>query len=109
VPITVVSVPADVVEKIGAPYVPATIPAGTYEGQSEDVVTAAVGNVLVTSSDVSDETVYQMTKLLYDNLEKLAAAHAAAKSIKLENAVQGLPIPIHPGAERYFKEKGILN
>jgi TRAP transporter TAXI family solute receptor len=109
VPITVVPVPADVVEKIGPPYVSATIPAGTYEGQSEDVATAAVGNVLVTSSDVSDETVYQMTKLLYDNLEKLASAHAAAKSIKLENAVQGLPIPIHPGAERYFKEKGILN
>jgi TRAP transporter TAXI family solute receptor len=108
-PITVIPVPADVVEKIGQPYVPATIPAGTYEGQSEDVATAAVGNVLVTHSDVSDETVYRMTNLLYENLEKLAAAHAAAKSIKLENAMQGLPIPLHPGAERYFKEKGLLN
>ncbi len=109
VPITIVTVPAETVEKIGAPYSPATIPAGTYEGQPEDVATAAVGNLLVAHDGVPEETAYQMTKLVFDNLDKLAASHAAAKGIKLENALKALPIPLHPGAERYYKEKGILN
>ena len=109
VPITIVTVPAETVEKIGAPYSPATIPAGTYEGQPEDVATAAVGNLLVAHDGVPEETAYQMTKLVFDNLDKLAASHAAAKGIKLENALKALPIPLHPGAERYYKEKGIPN
>jgi hypothetical protein len=108
IPIQVVAVPADVVEKIGSPYVAATIPAGTYEGQTEDVSTAAIGNFLVTHADVPEETVYQMTKLVYDNLPTLVAAHAAAKAIKAEAALTGMPVPLHPGAERYFKEAGIL-
>jgi hypothetical protein len=108
IPIQVVAVPADVVEKIGSPYVAATIPAGTYEGQTEDVATAAIGNFLVTHADVPEETVYQMTKLVYDNLPTLVAAHAAAKAIKAEAALTGMPVPLHPGAERYFKEAGIL-
>jgi TRAP transporter TAXI family solute receptor len=107
-PIAVVAVPADVVAKIGAPYEAATIPAGTYEGQAEDVATAAVGNILVTHDGVSEETVYRMTKLLFDNLDKLSAAHAAAKAIKLDAATRGLPIPLHPGAEKYYRENGIV-
>jgi uncharacterized protein len=108
-PINIVAVPADIVAKIGAPYIPTVIPAGTYEGQAGDVPTAAIGNVLVSHDGVSEETAYQMTKLFYENLDKLAASHAAAKTIKLENAVTDLPIPLHPGAERYYREKGILN
>ncbi len=107
-PITVVSVPADVVEKLGAPYIAATIPAGTYDGQDADVATTAVVNFLVTHEGVSEETVYQMTKLLFENLPALEAAHAAAKQIKLENALTGMPLPLHPGAERYYKEKGLM-
>jgi len=107
-PITVVAVPPEVVEKVGAPYMSATIPAGTYEGQTEDVNTAAVGNLLVTHADVSEELAYEMTKQLFENLDRLAAAHAAAKAIKLESATEGMPIPLHPGAERYYKEKGLL-
>ena len=76
-----VAVPADTVAKIGEPYVAVTIPAGTYEGQAEDVATAAVGNFLITHDGVSDETAYQMTKLLFENLDQFAAAHAAAKAI----------------------------
>ena len=49
-----------------------------------------------------------MTKELYENLDGLYAAHNAAKAIKLENAVNGMPVPIHPGAERYYKEKGVI-
>jgi TRAP transporter TAXI family solute receptor len=107
-PINVVAVPADIVAKIGDPYQAATIPAGTYEGQAEDVATAVVGNFLVTHEGVSEETVYKMTKALYDNLDKLSAAHAAAKAIKVENALVGMPVPLHPGAERYYKEIGVL-
>ncbi len=107
-PINVVAVPAETVGKIGLPYLAVTIPAGTYEGQSADVATAAVGNFLVTHDGVSDETVYQMTKLLFENLDKLAAAHAAAKAIDPAKALDGMPVPLHPGAERYYKEKGLV-
>lgn len=108
VPITVVPIPADVVEKAGVPFVKKTIPTNTYEGQTEPVETAAVVNSLVTREGVSDELAYQMIKSIYDDLSVLVAAHAAAKAIKLENAAQGMPIPLHPGAERYLKEKGVI-
>lgn len=108
IPMTMVAVPAEVADKIGAPYQAAVIPAGTYEGQTEDVPTVSVMNYLVTSADVPEETVYQMTKLMFENLPTLEAAHKAAASIKLENALAGMPVPLHPGAERYFKEKGLM-
>ncbi|MBV2143574.1 TAXI family TRAP transporter solute-binding subunit [Falsochrobactrum sp. TDYN1] len=107
-PINVVAVPKADVEKIGAPYVSVIIPAGTYDGQSADVETAAVGNFLITHEGVSDETAYQMTKLLFDNLPKLIASHAAAKAIDPAKALEGMPVPLHPGAERYYREAGIL-
>jgi uncharacterized protein len=107
VEIVVVEIPAAVVDKVGAPYVKVTIPANTYTGQTAAVPTAAVVNYLVTHSDAKDEAVYQMTKALYESLPDLVAAHAAARDIKLENATQGMPIPMHPGAERYLAEKGI--
>jgi len=106
--ITMVSVPKAVVDKIGPPFVAATIPAGTYKGQDQDVPTAAVVNYLVTSSAVSDELAYQMTKLIFENLPELANAHAAGREIKLENAAAGSPAPLHPGAARYYTEKGVL-
>ena len=108
VPINVVAVPPADVEKIGAPYISVTIPAGTYEGQTEDVQTAAVGNFLITHDGVSDETAYQMTKLLFENLPQMVAAHAAAKAIDPAKALDGMPVPLHPGAERYYKEAGLL-
>ncbi len=107
-PITVVAVPKEVVDKIGAPFVAATIPANTYTGQDKDVPTAAVINYLVTSSAVSDDLAYQMTKLIFESLPELANAHAAGKEIKLETAAQDSPVPLHPGAIRYYKEKGVL-
>ncbi len=107
VEIVVVEIPAAVVDKVGSPYVKVTIPANTYSGQTQPVATAAVVNYLVTHSGVKDETVYQMTKAVFESLPDLAAAHAAAKDIKLENALQGMPVPLHPGAEKYLKEKGV--
>ena len=109
VKIVVVAIPPDIVAKVGdAAYQPAVIPANTYEGQTADVATAAIPNFLVTQSDVSNDLAYQMTKALYDNLDTLYAAHNAAKAIKRENAVKGMPVPLHPGAERYYKEVGVI-
>jgi len=106
--INVVAVPKATVDKIGPPFVSVVIPANTYTGQKSDVQTAAVINYLVTSSNVSDDIAYQMTKQVFENLPELANAHVAGKMIKLETAAAGSPAPLHPGAIRYFKEKGIL-
>ncbi len=108
VPITVVAVPADVVEKLGQPFFSANIPAGTYEGQSADVATVAVPNFLVTRADLPDDLVYKLTAAIYDNLDALVAAHAAAKGISLDKAAKGSPAPLHPGAAKYFTEKNAM-
>jgi uncharacterized protein len=106
--ITVVPVPKEVVDKIGAPFVSVTIPANTYAGQDKDVPTAAVINYLVTSSAVADDLAYEMTKLIFESLPELANSHAAGREIKLETAAMGSPVPLHPGAIRYYKEKGLI-
>lgn len=106
--INVVAVPKEIVDKIGPPFVSVVIPANTYTGQDKDVPSAAVVNYLVTSSAVSDDLAYQMTKLVYESLPELANAHAAGKEIKLEAAATGSPVPLHPGAIRYYKEKGLI-
>jgi TRAP transporter TAXI family solute receptor len=108
-PLNYVSIPTDVVAKIGnRAYQSAMIPANTYDGQPEAVPTVAITNILVTRADVSDEVAYEMTRLMFDNLPRLGNSHSAAKDIKLETAAKDLPIPLHPGAERYYKEKGAL-
>ena len=108
-PVTFVEIPAAVVEKIESDaYLPGVIPAGTYDGQDAEVPTVAITNILVSHEKVSDEVAYQMTKLMFDNLSSLGNAHSAAKDIKLENATKNLPIPLHPGAERFYKEAGVL-
>lgn len=106
--INLVAIPEEVVTSIGAPYAPAVIPAGTYNGQDADVPTAAVGNMLITHEGVSEETAYQMTKQLFENLDRMRSAHAAAEGITPEGAVEGISIPLHPGAERYYREIGII-
>jgi TRAP transporter TAXI family solute receptor len=109
VDIVVVPIPADVVKKTNDPaYIPATIPANTYKGQTADVVSATVQNYLVTHEGVSNDTVYAMTKALWTGLDNLVAAHSAAKSIDQKRALEGMPLPLHPGAEKYYKEVGVL-
>jgi TRAP transporter TAXI family solute receptor len=106
--ITIVPIPKEVVDKIGPPFVSVTIPANTYAGQDKDVPTVAVINYLVTHSAVSDDLAYQMTRLIFESLPELANAHVAGKAIKLETAVMSSPVPLHPGAIRYYKEKGLI-
>jgi TRAP transporter TAXI family solute receptor len=84
-------------------YASEVIPAGTYDNE-EDVETAAVQTLLVTRADLSDDLVYNITKTIFENLDALRETHSAANSIKLESVRKGMPIPLHPGAEKYFNE-----
>lgn len=107
--VVIVPVTPEVVKNIGNPvYLSAKIPAGTYDGQDADVWTAATNNLLVTHSGVPEDVVYEMTKGLYENLGELVASHAAASAINISHALDGMPVPLHPGAERYYREKGLI-
>lgn len=108
VEINVVEIPASLVDRIGAPYVKATIPANTYTGQTQAVAGAAVVNYLVTRASLSEDLAYRMTKAVFEQRDELVSAHQAASDIKLEKALEGMPIPLHPGAEKYFREKGLM-
>ena len=88
-------------------WTPYTIPAGTYPGQDADVQTIAQPNFLATHADLSEENVYMITKTIYENLPFLQAIHPATKAMAIENAIAGLPLPLHPGALRYYQEVGI--
>ena len=88
-------------------WTPFTIEAGTYPGQTEDIHTIAQPNFLATSADVSEENVYMITKAIYENLAFLQAIHPATRVMAIENAIAGLPLPLHPGALRYYQEVGI--
>ena len=106
---TLIPIPSDIVARIDrAVYVAATIPAGIYDGQSGEVQTASVPNFLVTREGVSDDVAYQMTKSLFEHLDQLVQTQPAAKDIDVKKAATDLPIPLHPGAERYYREVGIL-
>lgn len=107
--IVVVAIPPDVVAKIGdSAYQSTTIPANTYTGQTEAVPSIAIRNFLVSHEGVPNDTAYEMTKNLFEHLDQLVAAHSAAKEIKRENAMGGTSVPFHPGAEKYYKEIGLL-
>ena len=83
------------------------IPANTYRGQTEAVPTLSVQAMLVVSKDMPDDIAYLITKTLFDNLPDVAKAHNKAAEISLAHAFDGVTIPFHAGAEKYFKEKNI--
>lgn len=83
------------------------IPAGTYPNQDKVINTIAQPNILAVRDDVSEEDVYQITRTIYENLPFLNNIHAATKAMALEKAIVGLPMPLHPGAARFYKEQGI--
>lgn len=84
------------------------IPAGTYKGQENDVPTLSVQAILVANKDMPDDVAYEVTKLLYENAGDIAKAHNKGAEIKIDSATDGITIPLHPGAEKYLKEKGII-
>ncbi|MDD4756895.1 MAG: TAXI family TRAP transporter solute-binding subunit, partial [Prolixibacteraceae bacterium] len=84
------------------------IPKGTYRGIDVDVSAAASPALLVARDDVKDEMVYAITKAIFDNLDTIVASHVQGKMLKLETALNAMSIPLHPGAEKYYKEMGVL-
>ncbi|MEN1967493.1 TAXI family TRAP transporter solute-binding subunit [Lentibacillus sp. N15] len=86
-----------------------TIPKGTYDEQDKDIQTVGVTNALVVPKDLPEETVYQLTKTMWENIDQLRDSVSTAKNMKLENATDGLAgVPLHPGAKKYYEEKGLL-
>lgn len=83
------------------------IPAGTYMGQDRDVQSIAQPNWLGLRMDIDEEVVYQLTKTIFENLEYLVGVHKAARFIQLDSALSGLPVPLHPGALKYYREQGL--
>ncbi|MDY3282778.1 TAXI family TRAP transporter solute-binding subunit [Dysosmobacter sp.] len=90
-------------------YYPYTIPAGTYANQDEDIHTFAVANYIFCRSDLEEEVVYQFVKCMYENLSSVEEIHSIIKgNVALENVTNGMTAPMHPGAEKYFKEVGAI-
>lgn len=106
-----ISIPDNIIKDLTTKYPFFTefiIPAGTYKGQTSDVKTVAAKATLVVGAEVAEKVVYDLTKALFENQPELAQAHAKGQELKLENAVQGISVPFHAGAEKYFKEVGAL-
>lgn len=87
-------------------YTPYTIEADVYNTE-EAASTVAVKATVVVKADLDEELVYNLTKGLFDNLDAVAEAHAKGKEMSLEGAIEGVSVPLHPGAARYYEEKGL--
>ncbi len=112
VPITLVEVPDDALEKLreaglGNLYLEYTIKAGSYPWLKHDVQTITVMALLVADKDVPDDVIYLFLKTMFDHLDEIKQVHARAKDISLEKAPI-VPIPLHPGAEKFYEEAGVL-
>jgi TRAP transporter TAXI family solute receptor len=95
------------INKLYPAWGPETIKAGTYPNQNEDIKTIRQPNFLAVNADVSEDVVYKLTKTLHENVEYLHQVHSATEQITLESCLVGLPIPLHPGAVKYYKEIGV--
>lgn len=99
---------ATVIDKYGY-YTATTIPGGTYKGSDSDVPALAIKATLAVSKNLDENTVYEMTKALFENLTELGNAHAKGKEVSAESAITGVSVPFHPGAIKYYKEIGLMN
>lgn len=105
-----VDIPADLIKKVGVelPYmIPFTIPANTYKGQLKDVKTFASWNVLIATEKLNEDLAYKMTKALYDHKKDLVTVSPRMESMTSKN-ISFIQIPLHPGAEKYYKEIGAI-
>ncbi|MBH8581448.1 TAXI family TRAP transporter solute-binding subunit [Bisbaumannia pacifica] len=108
--ITILDITDEQLARINSAYPvwsPYEIAAGTYPEQDAPVQTIAQPNILVVNADVPEEHVYQITKAMFENLPFLNNIHPATRDMALEKALDGLPMPLHPGAARYFREQGL--
>jgi TRAP transporter TAXI family solute receptor len=98
----------DALIKSDPTFIRSVVPKGSYPGMTEDVQTVASPAYLVCLESLKEDDVYRMTKAVFENLKDLAASHKQAENIKLETALIGSTIPLHPGAEKYYREKGLI-
>lgn len=90
-------------------YARFTIPAGTYEGQDQEIETTAIKMAIFTSADLSDDVVYDLTKSFWENIDSLKSSNSALQTMAIEDATEDLAgLPLHDGAIRYYKEVGVL-
>lgn len=89
-------------------YAKDKVPAGLYKGTDKEVPTVSVLAILVAKSELEEDIVYRITKAMFDSIKTIETAHAKGKEVKLEKALIGMPIPLHPGAEKFYKEKGMV-
>ncbi|MHB8918527.1 MAG: TAXI family TRAP transporter solute-binding subunit [Desulfocucumaceae bacterium] len=110
--ISILSIDAENIKKIKEKYPffadPVTIPKGTYKGVDQDVVTTGSLVTLCVRADLADDMVYNTIKTMIEKKDDIAKVHEKGKTIDLKTAVNGISIPMHPGAEKYYKEKGVL-
>ena len=99
----------DQIVKSAPAYSAVTVPGGTYKGTDADTPALAIKATLAVNAKLDEDTVYEMTKALFENLDELAVAHAKGKEVSAAEAVTGVSVPFHPGAKKYFKELGLLN
>jgi TRAP transporter TAXI family solute receptor len=108
--VTAYGVPDDVCDKFIAKYpyfAKGLIPKGTYKSNKDkDLETLTLWNFMVVHKDTPDDFVYEVVKTTFDNVPMLVAAHKSAEEVKVENVIYS-PVPLHPGAIKYYKEKGI--
>jgi len=90
-----------------AHYVAGTIPKGTYKGVDKDIRTIATPNIIIVDAGLEEAVVYKITKALFENIDRFKAGHPSAKGFSLEEATKGSLVPFHPGAIKYFKERGV--
>ncbi len=105
-----VPIDGEIAEKMMAEcpfYTVYTIPAGTYNGQKEDVKTVTVKATLIVSADATEEDVYNLTAAIFDNIEAITAENGKGAELSIENAASGMTVPFHAGAAKYFEEKGV--
>ena len=88
-------------------YAPMEIPAQTYPGQNEPINTITIKATMVVDADLDEETVYQLTKAVFDHAEDIAKENAKGEELSIENATSGMTVPFHAGAARYFEENGV--
>lgn len=103
----IVPVDGEVAKKLMAKYTfytPEKLPANTYKGVAKDTMTVSVRSMLACSAKMDNQLVYDLLKAMYANGERLVASHKKGADIKLASGLEGMSIPLHPGAEKFFKE-----
>jgi TRAP transporter TAXI family solute receptor len=101
----------EVIERLTETYpflIPTTVPAETYKGMAQPFRTVSVKMLLLTTDEMDGDIVYDGLEVLFENLDRLAAAHASGADITLEKALDGISIPLHEGAERFYRERGLV-